>query len=499
MKRVSRIVLLACLVGLAAFAAACGNSNSADAMQHRVPENSDDDGSPGDDDASPADDDASPTAQCFVKDYGAVGDGSTLDTEAIQEAIEDCVIRGGGRVVFEPGVYYSGTIDLATGIVLELQAGATLLGSGSWADYKLEHPVLVYAESVTDIGIEGPGTIDGNGEKWWRNGVLGLWRPERLIQFVNAQRVTVKNVLLTQSPKWTLHLLACDNARIERVKIRNPAGGGEVDPNTDGIDLEACRNVEVAQCDIEAGDDCVVLKNGDPTWRRESYNIDVHDCVVAGPSNGFKIGSETARDLHDIAFHDSVVQASVDTYPGTRCVAAIAIESVDGAHLSNITAENIRVTAVQAPFFIRLQQMWRSLPAQPGTIDGVTLRNITVDDAWLTASIMGVPGHNIDGVTLENVSLTSSEGGTASEQDLVPPERNFLYPDANQFGKFPAYGIYARHVNGCLRYAADVAMRTTAGDGRPQIVYDDVHQVDAGGLAPGTSVDDRSAEATPCD
>ena len=219
--------------------------------------------------------------------------------------------------------------------------------------------------------------------------------------------------------------------------------------------------------------------------------------MLAGPANGFKIGTETARDFHDIAFHDSVVQASVDSYPGTRCVSAITLITDDGAHLSNITIENVHVTATQAPFFIRLQRRLRGDIRVPGTIDNVVLRNIVVDDAWLTASIMGVQGYNIGGVTLENVSISSSEGGTAADASIIPPERPISYPEVNGFGKFPAYGLYARHVNGCLRYAGEVAFTTSAADGRPQVVYDDVHQVDPAGLAPGTWVYDRTGGVVP--
>ncbi len=504
MEKKYRAILLLLAVGGLIWAVACAGAD--DDADDDVSADDDADNDAADDDAADddaadddaGDDDTVPAVQCLVQDYGATGDGTTLDTAAIQNAIDDCAAQGGGAVVLEPGEYYSGTIYLRSGITLVVQAQATLLASTAKGDYDPDHPALVLAESVTDIGIEGPGTIDGNGENWWWKAVLGLWRPSRLIKIIDAQRVTVRDVRLTQSPKWTLHLLACDEVLIEQVTIRNPAGGSLVDPNTDGIDLEGCRHVEIAHCDIETGDDCIVLKNSEDEWRRESYDIDIHDCVLAGWANGFKIGTETERDFRNITFRDSVVQATIESFPGTRCISAIALISDDGANLADITVENIQVTAVQAPFFIRLQRRLRGDLTVPGTIDAVLLRNIEVDDASLTASIMGIPGHNIDGVTLENVQIVSSEGGDESQKDIVPPERETDYPDATYFGKFPAFGLFARHVNGCLRYAADVNFTTSVGDTRPAVVYDDVHQVDAAGLDAGAWVYDRTGEVEAC-
>jgi len=379
---------------------------------------------------------------------------------------------------------------------LRVEDGAILQGTNTREDWTEDG--LINALSVDDIVIEGGGIIDGNGAYWWPRVVLGLWRPSRLIKVIDSRNVTVRRITLRMSPKWTLHLLACDEVLIENVKIRNTVGGQFVSPNTDGIDLEACRHVEVSGCDIETGDDCVVLKNGEDEWRRESYDIDVHDCVLSGWANAFKIGTETERDFHDITFRDSIVRASVESNPGTRNISAITIISDDGANVYDVTVENIRILQTQAPFFIRLQKRLRGDLMEPGTISNIVLRDIIVDDSLLTASIMGIPGYNIDAVTLENISITSSEGGRYWEKEIVPPEREDDYPDATYFGKYPAYGIYARHVAGCLAYLGNVTINTTQSDERPEIVYDDTHQVDQMGLGTDVWIYDRTGDNEDC-
>ncbi len=263
-------------------------------------------------------------------------------------------------------------------------------------------------------------------------------------------------------------------------------------PNTDGIDLEACRHVRIRDCDIETGDDAIVLKNGDDDYIRESYDIEVSGCTLSSWANAFKIGTESRHDFRDIVFRDSIIQASVESNPGTRPMGGVTLVSDDGAHISNVLVENIRMSAVRAPFFIRLQRRLRGDRTTPGSIGGIVFRNVEVEDADLPASIMGIETHHIDDVTLENVRIVSTEGGSHDERDRIVPGREDEYPDAIYFGRFPAYGLYARYVDGVLRFKGEVAFTTAVDDGRPAIVYDHVRETDGSGLCSATTIYNRT-------
>jgi hypothetical protein len=452
------------------------------------------------------------TYTCPVRQYGATGTGSVLDTAAIQAAIDDCHGRiinpqtDQGKVVFEPGVYLTGTIELRSNINLHLQAGATIKGALERRLYTKDG--LIYAAGTAanpmqHIAITGQGTIDGNGLFWWAQALQGKWRPQRLIKLVNAQDVRIKNVHLVMSPRWTLHLLACDGVSIDGITIDNITQDGLSYLQTDGIDLEASRNVEVANCSIEAGDDAIAVKNSNSGWPLESYNIDVHHCVLGGWANGFKIGTNTRFDVYNVTFRDSMIRAVkgvVDIPLGTRNISGVALIADNTANVYNITVKNIHMEKVQAPFFLRRQQRVKADGSLtiPGRLDHIVLENITVDDATLTSAIMGIPGYPIQSVTMRNIAIVSSEGGFAFERFRQVPERATEYPDAIYFGRFPAYGLYARHVDGPLQYAPTVAFQSSEQwEGRPEVVYDDVHCVDHTGLAVGTWVFDRTGDAFP--
>ncbi|HOU53575.1 MAG TPA: glycosyl hydrolase family 28 protein [Myxococcota bacterium] len=436
--------------------------------------------------------DLSEAVQCDVRQYGAVGDGETLDTAALQAAIDACAGTG-GTVVVPPGTWYTGTLWLKSRMTFRLEEGARLLGSTEREDWT--GPGLLSADGVEDLVLEGPGTVDGNGLHWWVQLLLSEdgWRPDRLVWIRDGQRVTVRQILLTQSPKWTLHFLRCDHVLADGVRIRNTVGDRVTSPNTDGIDIDACRHVEIRNCDIETGDDCIVVKNGTPGYRRESYDIDVHHCTCAAWANGFKIGTRPGADVHDVTFRDSVVQATVDSLPGTRVMGGVTLVSDDGARVYDIRAENLHMKAVHAPFFLRVQE--RDLTEEEGRISeaghlsGVILRNIQVDDCTLPGMILGIQGHPVEDVRIEDVTVTSSVGGTEADREIDPPERNLEYPDAVYFGTMPAYGLYARHVLGPLVLAGEVRFASSApAEARPAIVLDDVAQKDLAGLAEGTEV-----------
>ncbi len=503
--------LAALVLALAAGFAACGTGNgnpaddaatggdeavTPDAAETAEPQDAIDDP----DAADAAEVPAAPV--CRARVHGAAGDGTTLDTAAIQAAVDACAGTG-GTVLLEAGTYYSGTIVLKSGLTFRLEAGATLLGSQAREDWT--GPGLLIAEGAQDLVVEGPGTIDGNGLFWWTNLLVGEdhWRPERLVRLTDCRRVTIRDLFLTQSPKWTLHLLHSDDVLVDGVRIRNMVGDTITSPNTDGIDIDACRRVEVRRCDIETGDDCIVLKNGTEGWRRESYDIRVHHCTCAAWANGFKIGTRPGMDVHGVVFEDSVIQATVDSLPGTRVMGGLTLVSDDGAKVYDITARNLHMKAVQAPFLLRVQE--RDLGdeeggriTQAGQLYDVTIRDVTVDDCALPGMILGIPGHPVGSVTIENVSVTSSEGGSVADREADPGERNLEYPDAPYFDTMPAFGVFARHVEGPLVLRPTVSFASSApSEGRAAVVLEDVAQRDLSGIAAGAEVVDRDAATGP--
>ena len=306
--------------------------------------------------------DAAALRQFNVTDYGVAGDGITFDTVGLQKAIDACAAAGGGQVVFSKGTYLTGSLELKSGVHLVLTAEAVLLGSSSLKDYP--NRKLIYALDATDIGIEGSGTIDGQGEAFWEKrdqtysgpsyrgtaqfNYRKLPRPS-FIQFRCCRDVTLQDVRLRNSPAWTVHLQRCQNARIQNVTIRNALHG----PNTDGIDINSSIDVLVRDCDIITGDDGVVLKSTEPGHDHPSRNITVENCRIWSACNCLKIGTETHDRFENIQFRKCRLYGG-SAEPLERPLSGVAIESVDGAHLSAITVSDITMKNVRAPIFVRL-------------------------------------------------------------------------------------------------------------------------------------------------
>ncbi len=432
-----------------------------------------------------------------VKTCGAVGDGVALDTAAIQGAINSCATGGGGRVVFPAGRYLAGSLRLASGVTLVVTPQATIVGSKSIHDYSSGN--LLDATSAANIGIEGGGVIDGQGESFWEKKSTEYKGPEwrktaqfdysalkrpSFLHFIRCTNVVLRDITLSNSPSWTVHMQRCVSATVERVTIRNPLYG----PNTDGIDLNSCIGVRVRDCDIITGDDGVVLKSSEPGHDHPSRDIRVENCRIWSACNALKIGTETHDSFDDIQFRDC--QFCCDSARMMdRPLSGIAIESVDGSHLSNIVASNITMTNVRTPIFIRLghrggnsEHTRQVEPRVPGTIENVVLRNITASHSLFESSINGIPGHPVRNVTLADIKLEYEGGG---EPDWVTddvPDKPMItkYPESQMFGRLPAYGLYVRHADG-LR-VTNVAIRCLREDARPALVCDDANNVELDAL-----------------
>jgi polygalacturonase len=312
-----------------------------------------------------------------VAAYGAKPDGTTLNTAAIQQAIDAAAKAGGGVVVFQPGVYLSGALFLKSGTELRLDEGVEIRGVQDLAAYPvmqtrvagIEMPwpsalINVYRQAHVKIG--GKGSIDGDGKIWWDKywkmrredyEPIGLrWaadydcRRPRLIQVYDSADVEVRGLTLKRSGFWTVHICYSRRVTVDGVTIRNNIGGRG--PSTDGVDIDSSSDVLVAHCDIECNDDAICLKAGRDAdglrVNRTTEKIRIYDNTVRGGAAGVTIGSETSGGIRDVDVRGLTVLSPVP--------AGILFKSAStrGGTIENITIANVTTVGVATPVSISL-------------------------------------------------------------------------------------------------------------------------------------------------
>lgn len=424
-----------------------------------------------------------------VTQYGAKGDSTTLNSVAIQKAIDDCNKTGGGKVIFPAGKYLSGTVVLKDNVTLLLQKGAVILGSTNVEDYQNLDPfadglgtdvgwALLVAVDAKNIGIEGEGAIDGQGSKLKAQQILTDNRPEGqrwgrrpfLLRVVRCNGVIVKGVTLYYSAAWTSHYFHSTNINIEKVKIVSRGVA-----HNDGIDIDGCQHVQIKDCDINSGDDALCFKT-------TSSKMACSDIVVTGmklKSNqgAIKMGTESMASFENIKISDCYIY---ETNNG-----GIKLLTVDGAHLHNVEISNIKMVEVKTPILVRLGSRLsvfrkrQDVQQQTGTLENVVIRNIKAkasDSAQLKPPsgilITGVPGHYITNLTLENIQIDLLGGGTVENSRVEVPEAIDKYPEVKTFGStIPAYGLWARHVKGLK--LNNISFHLKSNDLRPAFVLED--------------------------
>lgn len=413
-----------------------------------------------------------------VCDFGAVGDGETLCTAAIQEAIDRCSADGGGTVRLRSGTYLSGTIVMKSGVTLHLHSGSVLRGSTDLRHYPEKIPAyrsytdnytnksLIYAERRQGIALVGRGTIDGQGGAF-----SGPYKARPYtIRLVECRDVVVEQITIRNSPMWVQHYLACEDVRIAGVTVKS-----HVNHNNDGIDIDSCQRVIITGCNIDSGDDAIVLKS---TSNRPCSDVVVSGCVLRSACNALKMGTESNGGFRNIvmigcAIHDTAL-------------AGVALEIVDGGTMDRIVVSDIAMSGVGTPIFLRLGN--RARPFAEGTDKpGLgAMKNITIANIEATATdptgcaIAGVPDAKIENVTLSNVRITFPGGGTLQQASRLVPENAEKYPEHNMFGRLPAYGFYIRHIQGLK--LSNVQLQRIAEDGRHALVLEDVRNAVVDGL-----------------
>ena len=411
-----------------------------------------------------------------VRNYGAIGDGVALDTSAIQSAINAASAAGGGQVYLPPGTYKTISLYLDDNVTLNITNGAKIqasLTSSDW-DSRPYGPVIV-GSFLNNIGIIGSGTIDGGGMVYYSNGyVVTNSRPQDIIRIKQCTNVTISGILCTNSTKFTIELIQCEYVTIDGVTIRNREY--VLNRETDGIDVSG-RYILVKNCDIETGDDGICLK---PQTGIVTHDVTIQNCTVASTCNATKIGTGTTDEAYNIVFdritvrkHSRVTSGS-NPIPSGACIAAISMQCNDGGTNHNFTFQNYVITNCDTPIFIEAQNR-QTLVAHTNNslLYGLTFSNIFCFQSGRASQINVQKPCSIQDVTFNNITIHNQE---TTFTTASPPYLSGGYPDAENYGRMPAYGLFARYVTN-LTFIGAINFYDDGNSGRPVTVFENVSNV----------------------
>lgn len=445
-----------------------------------------------------------------VRNFGAAGDGKTIDTPAINRAIATAATSGGGTVVVPAGTYACYSIHLKSNVCLYLDQGATILAAstplegattggydaaepqGAWEPYQDYghnhwHNSLFWGEGLTNIAILGPGRIYGKGLSRGHGEDKDL--PDTKAPGVGNKSIALKhctNVILRdfsilQGGWFGILATGVDNLTIDNLKI---------DTNRDGMDIDCCRNVRVTNCTVNSPwDDGICPKSSYALgYARSTENLTIANCYVTGAyelgtvldgtwklnarqtgTGRIKCGTESNGGFKGITITNCVFE---------RCL-GLALETEDGAICEDITVSNIAMRHVRgAPFFFRLGARLRG-PAgtEPGKLRRILLSNITSSGAGQLPSILaGITSQVVEDIKIHDLYLEQIGGAVPAMAAIYPPEEAARYPEPNMFGDLPASGVFLRHVRNVE--VSNVEIATRSPDGRPAFWLEDVDGAD---------------------
>ena len=481
---------------------------------------------------------AAPATDYDVRSFGATGDGKTLDTPAVNKAIDAAAQAGGGTVRFPAGTYLCFSIRLKSNIALYLDQGATILAADpetAKGSYDLPEPnewdmyqdfghshwrnSLIWGTGLENISIHGPGLIDGKGltrrSPRPRRPIQAGDRPTTLGGGVTGARVQsplgedddpsvmnglgnkaislklCRNVVLRDfsildGGHFAILATGVDNLTIDNLKV---------DTNRDGFDIDSCRNVRISNCSVNSpNDDAIVLKSSYALGlARATENVTITNCMVSGYDIGSMLDATYKRNVKEAPDHDGPtgrLKFGTESNGGFKNIAisnvvfdhcrGLALETVDGGLLEDVTITNVTMRDIlTAPLFLRLGRRMRGpKDVAVGELRRINISNLVVynADPRYASIVAGLPGHMIEDVKLSNIRIYYRGGGTKEQARLEPPERETNYPEPSMFGEIPAYGFFIRHAKGIE--LSNVEVSCLAEDLRPAFVLLDVSSAD---------------------
>jgi len=460
-----------------------------------------------------------------VKEFGAKADGRTADRDPINKAIEAAAAAHGGTVYFPAGTYLTGSIHLRSDVALQFEPGTVILASEDPAAYDEAEPnsltkfqdfghshwhnSLFWGENLSKVLITGKGLINGKALTREARTTGG----NKAIALKLCRNVTIRDVSILSGGHFGILATGVDNLTIDNLTI---------DTNRDGIDIDGCHNVRLSNLNVNSpNDDAIVLKASHALgFRRATEGVTITNSFVSGydmgtmldgsygrelkkapdrdgPTGRVKIGTESEGDFRNITISNIVFEHS----------RGLALESVDGAHIEDVAISNITMRDVSnSPIFIRLGSRMRAPEGTPpGSIRRVIISNLSASDAdgRYASIISGIPGNDVEDITLENIRLQyrggltleqaadqpadlvntfffRASGGVPKRQPYDVPEREKEYPEPSMFGLLPAYGLYIRHAKGVdvrnlsVSYLKDDSRAAFVVDSAREIRFEDV-------------------------
>jgi polygalacturonase len=386
-----------------------------------------------------------------VREYGATGNGQTMDSRAIQTAIDSCAEQGGGTVTLPAGQYLTGSLVLRSNITFHLDAGAVILGSENPEDYPVIHSrwegrhqdtyaPLIGGNDSQNIAVIGRGTIDGCGAIWWkakREKTLAHPRP-RLISFSDCNKVLIEGITAVNSPSWTINPIHCQNINIHGITIINPADS----PNTDGINPDSCRLVRISDCYVSVGDDCITIKSGTEHERPDRYapcrDITITNCTLERGHGGVVIGSEMSGGVKNVVISNCVF---IGTDRGIR----IKSRRGRGGTVEDVRVSNLIMDGVLCPFTMNLyyhigeRGNKNVSDKNPRLVNDGTPRLRRIHFSHITAREVKYAAGFLYGLAempLEDISLSDISISISAEADSGYPEMADDIPSMSQAGFF---------------------------------------------------------------